>query len=332
MEETKYCLDELCQENWDKETPECKCGEKNYKKKCKNYIGEKSSITEVLNTTNPDNKAVSMPWHSNAMGELDLEWITAKKRPFIIGIIGHANAGKTTMLAALYMLLRNGNSIDGYTFAGSYTLLGWEKIASFLSFNTHSRVYFPPHTSSNTARLPGLLHLCLKNSNGHFRDILFTDAPGEWFLNWANAADANESKGAKWIDDAADAFIVVADTKAFNTAVGKARVELLKVVERMKNTHQGRPTALVWAKSDEVMAQETKAYITAQVKRNLTNLHSFDIAVINTTTNDLLQNLLTVVQHLITVKAAFKNNLPSITNEKVDDFFFSLRYDDNARE
>jgi hypothetical protein len=166
MENKIYCIEPNCQEYWDEENPDCKCGETNYKEKCQNYRGNKNTEGGVVETTVINQDILPLSWHANAMGVLDIGWLSAKKQPLIIGVIGQSQAGKTTLLATLYMLLRSGQNIGGYTFAGSYTLLGWEKIAEPMSFHTHKKVHFPPHTSSNAARLPGLLHLLLKDKNG----------------------------------------------------------------------------------------------------------------------------------------------------------------------
>src|SRR3546814_9648075 len=99
----------------------------------------------------------------------------------LIGVAGVASAGKTTFLATLYCLLKHGYKIGNYQFSGSLTLTGWENIAWYLSWNTHNDIQFPPHTSSNAGRIPGLLHISLRNEKGEKKEMIFTDAPGEWF-------------------------------------------------------------------------------------------------------------------------------------------------------
>lgn len=325
MEDKLYCKHKPCQEDWDEDKPDCLCGDIEYTK-CKNYIGDDNKEPIIVKDS-LDQKKLNLPWHSNAMGAIDIDWLLTKKQPIIIGILGQAETGKTTLLATLYMLLRNGNNIGEYTFAGSYTLLGWEKIAHFLSFHTHKKIHFPPHTSSNTARLPGLLHLLLKDKDNQYQDVLFTDAPGEWFTKWAANADTEEGKGARWIDKNADAFIIVADTEAFNEAVGKTRKKLLGIVERMKNTHKNRPTTLVWTKSDiKLEHPKIKTKITAQVTTNLTNIRTFETAVINRSSDDSLYSLINLVNFILVEKATNKNLKPQINTKKnTDDFFFLIR-------
>jgi hypothetical protein len=328
----EYCKYVECNEDWNTEKPDCQCGEEDYED-CRNYIGA-NSIDKVLKKDEKDKskQKINIPWHANAMGALDLDFIKSKRQPFIIGVAGPPDAGKTTLIAAIYMLLRGGKSIGEYTFSGSYTLLGWEKLASSLSFNSHKKVYFPPHTSSNTARVPGLLHLELRNNRNQPLDLLFTDAPGEWFVNWSSNSETKDSQGAKWIDDHADAFILVADSHAFNTRIGKARNTLMKIVGRMKNTHQNRPVSLVWTKSDEKMKhKDIKTIITDKVKLNLNGVKKYETAVINQSymTKELLTDSLEIVNFLLEEKKNQVNKKPNINIQDSDDFFFSIRKTDH---
>lgn len=337
MENKLYCKFKDCQDTWDEDKPDCKCGEINYKDKdkgCKNYIGDKSDSIIENATEKEKVEGQRLPWHSSSMGELDISWLKSQRQPIIIGVVGQAEAGKTTLIATLYMLLRNGSKIGNYEFAGSYTLLGWEKIAHFLGFYQHKKLNFPPHTSSKTARIPGLLHLCLKDNYGQYHDILFTDAPGEWFTNWAARTEGEESRGARWIDEYADAFIVIADTEAFIASIGSTRRNLMSVVQKMRNTYQNRPSVLVWTKADKVIDSEIKKGITQQVIQNLPNIQPFDVAVININDDSehLRENILNLVNHLLVQKHNSVNSLPQIEVKNPNDFFFSIRLDSYERK
>lgn len=327
MENNEYCKHTECNELWDEDQPDCKCGEIDFRNKCKNYVGnDRGTLTEKRETKASEN-GLSLPWHANAMGELDMAWVKTKRFPFIIGVVGPAESGKTTLLATLYMLLRSGKNIGRYTFAGSYTLLGWEKIANFMSFHAHKVFYFPPHTSSNTARLPGLLHLRLKDEKERFQDVLFTDAPGEWFTNWAKRTEGDESKGARWIDQHADASIIIADTQAFTETIGKARNNLYSIVEKIRNTQADRPLALVWTKADKEIDADIKAGISAQIRQNLPHVNLFDTAVINLNeeNENLRENVLELINYLLLHKYEQKNKPPVINDYDTADFFLSLR-------
>lgn len=325
MSKKVNCRYSDCQEDWKEQNPTCLCGETDYKK-CENYIGgqeEKAVPTEVPN--DEVTKDIVIPWSSTSLGSTDLEYISAIQHPYIIGVIGQAKSGKTTFLATLYMLLRNGKTIGNYTFAGSYTLLGWEKIAQFLTFNTHKKISFPPHTSANMARVPGLLHLLFKDENDVYKDVILTDAPGEWFTEWAKSAEDHAAIGAKWIDDAADAFIMVADCTAFKTNVGKERHALMQIVDRIKNTHNKRPIALAWTKSDQDLSQEIKERIFAKVAGQLPNIKAYELAVINRKSDKDIDDILVLIGNLLEESHGARNILKEIPIKSEEDFFFTIR-------
>jgi hypothetical protein len=318
------CSYKDCQEDWDENQPVCLCGEVDYKK-CQNYV----YTQETGNTQDVDeikkNLAYTLPWNGSAMGSLDTQFLTIKRPPTVIGVVGHSKTGKTTLLACLYMLLRNGKKIDGYEFCGSYTLIGWEKISHFLKLNSNKKLSFPPHTSANMNRVPGLLHLKLKDIHGIIQDVLFTDAPGEWFSEWAKTADSETGKGARWIDENADAYILIADTNSFKENTGSARHALMQIIERIKNTHNKRPTALIWTKSDVDIEGFIKERITSQVKSHLPDIDDYNVAVINRSSENDLDNILSAISNLLKNKSSRLNNIADIEPKDNEDFFFNLR-------
>ncbi len=99
-----------------------------------------------------------------------------------IGILGESNSGKTACLVSLYLLVSNG-LLEGWTFADSASLTGFEDIARAARVWNEGR---PPdqitlHTEIADDRQPGLLHLRLKRkSDGRRVDITLPDLPGEW--------------------------------------------------------------------------------------------------------------------------------------------------------
>ena len=319
-----FCRYTDCQQDWSEQKPTCLCGEPDYKK-CENYVGgeqvtDTPAISDItIQVTN------GIAWSASAMGSVDLEFISAKRIPYVIGVVGQSKTGKTTFLATLYMLLRSGKAVGNHKFAGSYTLLGWEKIAHFLTFNYQKKISFPPHTSANMSRVPGLLHLLLKDDNDCYKDLIFTDAPGEWFTEWAKSADGSSSIGAKWIDDAAAAFVLIADSAAFKASLGKERHSLMQIVERMKNTNQNRPVALAWTKSDEDLEESSKTVILQKVQAQLPQVSAYDIAVINRKTDENLTDILKIVEVLLNESEQLRNTAPTVKVQNEDDFFFTIR-------
>lgn len=204
----------------------------------------------------PTTGMVRIPWSGNGLGLVDLANLTPRGRFILVGVLGAHDAGKTTLLLGNYLLLLRNGSLADVRFAGSRTLKAWESLASWPRFDDAARpVSFPPHTSRNAGRVPSLLHLALRDASGGFRDVLLTDAPGEWFTDWAINEHDPKAEGARWTITHADVFLVFADCQRLSRASpsaerGQARSQLLRLLERLGSHAQDRPTVLVWAKSD----------------------------------------------------------------------------------
>jgi hypothetical protein len=197
---------------------------------------------------------VRVPWSGNGLGLLDLANLTPRGRFILVGVLGAHDAGKTTLLLGNYQLLLRSGRLADARFAGSRTLKAWESLASWPRSDDAARqASFPPHTSRNAGRVPSLLHLALRGANGGFSDVLLTDAPGEWFTHWAINEHDPEAEGARWTIKHADVFLVFADCQRLSRTSperGKARSQLVRLLERLGGHAHGRPTVLVWAKSD----------------------------------------------------------------------------------
>lgn len=196
--------------------------------------------------------ALRVPWSGSAIGLADLANLAPRGRAILIGVLGAHDAGKTTLLTGNYLQLLKGRKLLDAQFSGSRTLGAWESLAAWMRFDDAARSpSFPPHTPRGTERVPGLLHLALRNSNNEFRDVLLTDAPGEWFTRWAVREDSPEAEGARWIVQHADAFLVLADSQRLcGEKRGTARKNIRQLLERLGNHVVNRPTLLVWAKND----------------------------------------------------------------------------------
>lgn len=114
--------------------------------------------------------------------------ITSNSLTRLIMLAGRVDAGKTTLLASLYDLFQMQTSFADYTFAGSKTLIGFEKrchesrLASKRKDPKTERTIFTPDD-------PKFLHLKLRNPAGENRDLLFTDISGEHFKQLSNSTD-----------------------------------------------------------------------------------------------------------------------------------------------
>jgi hypothetical protein len=223
-----------------------------------------------------------LPWSGSALGLLDLGFVAGRRKPLVIGIAGPQNAGKTTLLAAWYLLI--GRGLVGSkkpVIAGSYSLAGWEAVAGALRWAPGQRPSFPPHTSSRSGRAPGLLHLAFRDSDDQVRDYLFTDAPGEWFQKWAVNRDAVDGQGARWVAEHADVFLLIADREALSGPnLGTARGALQLLARRLAAERTTRPVALVWTKSDVAIASDMQRSIREAVFGTMPDAMEFSVSIV----------------------------------------------------
>jgi hypothetical protein len=223
---------------------------------CPHYKGVEAKEGE----NNVSEDTFLLPWSGNSFGTFDLQFIAGRSKPTLIGILGAHNAGKTTLLTTLYLLLGQGRRPASRRFAGSYTLGGWENLAHFLRWKPHQVPSFPPHTPFDAGRTPGLLHLAFRKEDSKVEDVLLTDAPGELFTRWAIDKTAPELDSARWIARHADAFLFLVDSEALTgPRRGEARASTLTLAERLGDELAGRPVAVVWGKSDVEVKETIKA-------------------------------------------------------------------------
>jgi hypothetical protein len=207
-----------------------------------------------------------LPWSGLAMGESDLNFVSGRVKPITVGIVGPESAGKTTILGSFYLLLGRGAlTTEDNVFSNSYTLTGWEAVAASMRWKPGPQPpRFPPHTPSGKARAPGMLHLAFRRKDGTLRELLFADAPGEWFRKWAINQETPDAEGARWIAKHADVTLLIADRQALSgSRMGTARNDFQLLAQRAIAEAHGRPLALVWTKGDV----EVAAAMEAQIRR-----------------------------------------------------------------
>lgn len=295
---------------------------------CKYYNKTESTNENTeLETKVQVDESIRIPWTGNSFGLTDLTFLTASTKPILIGITGVANAGKTSFLASLYCLLRHGNKIGDYSFAGSLTLNGWEDIAWYLSWKENGNIQFPPHTANNSGRVPGLLHIVLKNELGEKTDLVFTDAPGEWFDHWRNSVNSENAKGAKWIHDNSDAFLLFADCEMLaGSKRGHAKLQINSVADRLFETIESRPVGLVWSKSDVEITKTTKEQILQHIEQNpYIHFNQFVTSVKEGQDGIFHQNICDSINWIIEKLKSNINSNPQVNSLIPEDMFLSKR-------
>jgi hypothetical protein len=250
-------------------------------------------------------ESARIPWTGNAMGAGDVGTLAGIARTRLVGVFGDSGSGKTSLLGAWYLLLGRGIGPKDVSFAGSLTLEGWENIAGNLRWNPSHGPSFPPHTSSGSGRQPGLLHLDLKVHNAR-KDLLFADAPGEWFSRWSVRRDAEDAAGAAWLSGVADVLLVIADSHELaGPKLGTARTNLVALLRRVGAERRDRPVALVWTKSDIAVEVQMREAIKQAADLALGTYETFSVsmhAAVGQEPHNRGQGLLTLLDWVVSVR------------------------------
>lgn len=198
-----------------------------------------------------------VPWTGNTLGSTALSFVAARSPTRLVALIGATGAGKTTFLTMEYLLLARGYAWADGSFAGSVTLEAWENLARHLRLQSPDQPRFPPHTPAQAGRFPGMLHLSFRRSNDRMDDVVITDAPGEWFEEWAIDQSSENAEGARWIGDHAHAFLLFVDCEALAGPVNEAAQtfsQTVRLASRVRDVARGRAVGIIWAKSDRTPA------------------------------------------------------------------------------
>lgn len=112
----------------------------------------------------------------------DARALMAERYVHVVGILGESDAGKTACLVSLYLSVAH-RQLDGFAFADSRTLMGFEEVSQGARRWNEGRMpeQLTDHTVLDDERTAGFLHMRLLRSDGPGAfDLLCSDLPGEW--------------------------------------------------------------------------------------------------------------------------------------------------------
>ncbi|NUT35913.1 MAG: hypothetical protein HOV79_22895 [Hamadaea sp.] len=194
-------------------------------------------------------------------------------RGSLVAIAAPPASGKTTLLVSLYEQFCRG-PFAGFTFAGSRTLLGFERMLFHTSYASGRQRPTLAHTEHGDAVL---LHLALvaPEPPGAPVDLLMLDASGEVFTTFV---DHDELGVAREVLRCADKVVLVvdgarlADPRTRHTCVADARYLLRALTER--TLRRSAAVLAVVTKWDLIRRLPEAAAIRADVERALTSVTS----------------------------------------------------------
>lgn len=207
---------------------------------------------------------------SHTLGPDVISGMMASRYVTVVGILGDPDSGKTACLASIYLLVSNA-MLEGWAFADSRSLMGFEDIArGARDWNAGN----PPdqmtvHTEMSDDRRPGFLHLRLvRKSDGRRVDLALPDLPGEWTTQLVASAQSDRLEFMK----AAEAIWVVLDGRAL---ADKERRQALisrvgQLAERLKTLFDGRPprvVVVVTHRDDGELVEAVSSRLAAELDR-----------------------------------------------------------------
>ncbi len=275
----------------------CHIGKETHKE-CK-YWSDSISQQTKNKTNQKKEKKSDLPWSGEALTIDDLSKVTFRNSPVIIGVIGKADAGKTTYLAMLFTLLLRGAKLKEFDFCGTKTIKAWDELYQKLRIQQQS-VAFPDPTPAQYIRL---LHLALRNQSKKLKDILLSDASGEVFSIWSQNKEDENAENARWVYDHSNAFILFIDCDDLINKKNQAKTEIVDLAEMLKHNLKDRPVIAVWSKSDKKGEVHPKIQekLQEELKEIFENYKEIDISNFSSDDPDVLvhENNLAVLDWLL---------------------------------
>lgn len=222
----------------------CHEGKENHRE-CEFWTNTKSEQPKSSSSSKKDKKN-NLPWTGEALTFNELINVTFRNPALIIGVVGRADAGKTTYLAMLFTLLLRGVKLQDFDFCGTKTIKAWDEFYHKLKVQKQS-VAFPDPTPAQYIRL---MHLALRSKSKLLKDILLSDASGEVFSIWAQNREDERAENARWVYKHSNAFILFIDCEDLINRKNQAKTEIIDLAQMLKSDLKNRPLIAVWSKSD----------------------------------------------------------------------------------
>lgn len=255
--------------------PHCHEGKDEYTK-CEFWLKNNSEKTEKKVKPQSKSKKTNLSWTGEPFKIEDITQVSRRTTPIFIGVVGKADAGKTTFLAMLYTLLLRGEKFKDYDFAGTKTILGWDQMYHKLKV-LKNKVSFPDPTPSQYHRL---LHLALRNADNQLKDIFLSDVSGEAFSFWSLNKDDANAENARWVYANSNVFILFIDCMDLIERRNSAKTEIIDIAQMLLHDLQDRPVIAVWSKADKKGAvhQKIKDSLKEELQNLFTNYSEIDIS------------------------------------------------------
>lgn len=189
--------------------------------------------------------------HEASLNRTSCDALLRQRGGTVIGIVAGPEAGKTTMIAAIYELLHRGKLAD-YRFGGSETLRGYEE-RCHLARVASNRDRPDTTRTPNRAELT-FTHLRVGTATGT-TDVMFSDRSGEHFDNVLN----QPAKLAEFVELVrADVILILVelDRLADQAHVITSYARRLVMAMRQYGLLQGKTLRLVGTKADLLDGQE----------------------------------------------------------------------------
>ena len=254
----------------------CHEGHEDYTQ-CEYWLKNNPKESTKLKLTSRKRKANNNQiWSGNPLRVEEINLVSYRNAPIVIGLAGKANAGKTTFLAMLYTLLYDGGNFEKYDFSGSMTTLGWDSLYHKLKV-LNKKVSFPETTPSSYLRL---LHFALRGEGDILNDLLITDASGEVFSYWSQNKEDENAENARWIYDNSHGFILFIDCDDLIKRKNLAKTEIVDIAEMLKSNLKDRPVLAVWSKADlkEEVHPKIKTSLHDELSEIFNNYSEIDVS------------------------------------------------------